>query len=96
MPTRYAHINIIAHDWRKLCEFYEQIFDCKPFSSERNHHGEHIDKLTGMQSVRVQGKHLSVPGYGENGPDPPRPVQVLAARRIPARRADRPPAVRRQ
>ena len=68
MPTRYAHINIVAHDWRKLCEFYEQIFDCKPYSSERNHHGKHIDELTGMQGVRVQGRHLSVPGHGENGP----------------------------
>ena len=68
MPTRYAHINIIAHDWRKLCEFYEQVFDCKPYSSERNHHGKHIDELTRMQGVRVQGRHLSVPGHGENGP----------------------------
>ena len=68
MPTRYAHINIVAHDWRKLCEFYEQIFNCKPYSSERNHHGKHIDELTGMQGVRVQGRHLSVPGHGKNGP----------------------------
>ena len=68
MPTRYAHINIIAHDWRKLCEFYEQVFDCTPYSSERDHHGKHIDALTGMPGIRVQGRHLCVPGHGEKGP----------------------------
>ena len=39
MATRYAHVNIIARDWRRLCEFYEKVFDCEPWSSERDHHG---------------------------------------------------------
>ena len=68
MATRYAHINIIANDWRKLCEFYEQVFECEPWSSERDHHGPHIDALTGMQGMRIQGRHLRVPGHGDNGP----------------------------
>ena len=68
MATRYAHVNIIANDWRKLCEFYEQVFECEPWSSERDHHGPHIDGLTGIPGMRIQGRHLRVPGHGNNGP----------------------------
>ena len=68
MATRYAHVNIIAKDWRRLCDFYETVFDCEPWSSERDHHGPHIDALTGMPGARVQGRHLRVPGHGEKGP----------------------------
>lgn len=68
MATRYAHVNIIAKDWRKLCDFYVQVFDCEPWSSERDHHGPHIDALIGMRGRRIQGRHLRVPGHGENGP----------------------------
>ena len=68
MATRYAHVNIIAKDWRNLCDFYETVFDCEPWSSERDHHGSHIDALTGIPGAHVQGRHLRVPGHGENGP----------------------------
>lgn len=65
---RYAHVNIIATDWRRLAEFYIAVFDCVPVSSERDHHGPHTDALTGIPDVRVRGRHLRVPGHGENGP----------------------------
>lgn len=65
---RYAHTNLIARDWRKLADFYQQVFGCEPVSSERDNHGPHIDALTGMSSVRVRGRHLRLPGHGENGP----------------------------
>jgi predicted enzyme related to lactoylglutathione lyase len=65
---RYAHVNIIAADWRKLAEFYQTVFDCEPVSTERDHHGPHTDAVTGIENVRVQGQHLRVPGHGENGP----------------------------
>ena len=68
MATRYAHVNIIARDWRRLCDFYEKVFDCEPWSSERDHHGPHIDALTKMPGIRIQGRHLRVPGHGPNGP----------------------------
>ena len=68
MATRYAHVNIIANDWRMLCDFYQAVFDCEPWSSERDHHGPHIDALTGIPGARVQGRHLRVPGHGDNGP----------------------------
>lgn len=65
---RYAHVNIIAKDWRRLAGFYEEVFDCVPVSSERDHHGPHTDALVGLKDVRVVGRHLRVPGHGENGP----------------------------
>jgi predicted enzyme related to lactoylglutathione lyase len=65
---RYAHVNIIATDWRRLADFYTEVFDCVPVSSERDHHGPHTDALVGMKDVRVVGRHLRVPGHGENGP----------------------------
>lgn len=65
---RYSHVNIIAADWRKLSEFYQTVFDCEPVSSERDHQGPHTDAVTGIKDVRVQGRHLRVPGHGENGP----------------------------
>jgi len=65
---RFAHVNIIARDWRRLAEFYEDVFGCEPVSSERDHHGPHTDAVTGIEDVRVTGRHLRVPGHGENGP----------------------------
>ena len=68
MGIRYAHVNIIAADWELLCKFYEKVFDCEPVSTERDHHGEHIDALTSMPGMRIRGRHLRVPGHGKNGP----------------------------
>ena len=45
MKTKYAHINIIAKDWKLLCEFYQEIFECVPISTERDHHGESIFRI---------------------------------------------------
>lgn len=65
---RYAHTNLIADDWRKLVDFYVEVFDCVPVSSERDHHGSLTDDLTGMPGARICGRHLRLPGHGENGP----------------------------
>lgn len=66
--TRYAHTNLIADDWQKLVDFYVDVFGCKPISSERDHHGPLTDKLTGMPGARIRGRHLLLPGHGEQGP----------------------------
>ena len=68
MATRYAHVNIIAADWKLLCDFYQNVFDCEPVSSARDHHGKQTDALTGMSDIRIRGRHMRVPGHGENGP----------------------------
>lgn len=64
---KYTHTNLIAKDWRKLSEFYIEVFECKPLPPERDLSGNWIDELTGIADVRVRGIHLSLPGY-DNGP----------------------------
>jgi catechol 2,3-dioxygenase-like lactoylglutathione lyase family enzyme len=64
---RYVHTNIIARDWRKLAQFYVDVFHCVPVYPERDLAGNWLDRITGIKNARVQGIHLSLPGY-ENGP----------------------------
>lgn len=65
---RYAHTNLIARDWKRLAQFYQKHFDCAPVSSERDHHGEKFEALTARPGARARGRHLRLPGHGENGP----------------------------
>ena len=65
---RYAHTNLIANDWKRLADFYAQVFACEPVSSERDHHGSQTDALTAMPGARIRGRHLRLPGHGERGP----------------------------
>jgi predicted enzyme related to lactoylglutathione lyase len=66
--VRYAHTNLVANDWRKMVAFYRDVFDCEPVGAERDHHGPHVEALTGLKDVRATGVHLRLPGFGENGP----------------------------
>jgi catechol 2,3-dioxygenase-like lactoylglutathione lyase family enzyme len=68
MGIRYAHTNLIADNWRRLADFYIEVFACVPVSSERDHHGPLTDDLTGISGARIQGQHLRLPGHGDNGP----------------------------
>lgn len=68
MTMRYVHTNIIAKDWKKVSQFYQKVFHCKPLPPERDLKGEWMDKLTGIPSVHVQGEHLLLPGYSEDHP----------------------------
>lgn len=64
---RYVHTNIIAKDWRKLAQFYIDVFKCEPIYPERNLAGQWLDQITGIDNAKIKGIHLSLPGY-ENGP----------------------------
>jgi predicted enzyme related to lactoylglutathione lyase len=66
--ARFAHTNIIAQDWKRLARFYEQVFGCLPVSPERHLEGEWLEEPTGVPDVRIQGIHLKLPGYGNEGP----------------------------
>ncbi len=68
MPTRYAHTNLIAKDWRRLSAFYQEVFECVPIPPERDLSGEWIDKATGIEKTHITGEHLLLPGYGDEGP----------------------------
>ena len=65
---KYAHTNIIATDWRKLAAFYKSVFDCVPVPPLRSQSGEWLSRGTGVQGAAIEGAHLRLPGFGENGP----------------------------
>jgi catechol 2,3-dioxygenase-like lactoylglutathione lyase family enzyme len=66
--AKYSHTNLIARDWRKLAEFYQQVFGCVPVPPERDFHGEALEAGTNLKGAHLQGIHLRLPGYGVDGP----------------------------
>ena len=64
----FAHINIVAGDWRKLADFYIRVFGCEPVPPERSLSGDWLEKSTGIDGAEIKGMHLRLPGYGKNGP----------------------------
>jgi len=65
---RYAHTNIAARDWKKLSEFYINVFDCAVKPPKRKLSGNWLDQATGLSNAKLEGVHLLLPGHGENGP----------------------------
>jgi catechol 2,3-dioxygenase-like lactoylglutathione lyase family enzyme len=65
---RFAHTNIVSTDWKALVDFYIKTFDCKIIPPIRNQSGAWLDKGTGIKNAKLEGAHLLLPGYGENGP----------------------------
>ena len=68
MQAKYVHTNLIAKDWKKLADFYINIFGCTPVPPERNLHGEAISKGTGIPGAHIKGMHLRLPGWNDQGP----------------------------
>lgn len=68
VTARFAHINIVAQDWRRLAEFYEQVLGCVRVPPQRDLRGRWLEEGTGVSRAEIQGIHLRLPGYGGNGP----------------------------
>ncbi|MEJ2037677.1 MAG: VOC family protein [Desulfosarcinaceae bacterium] len=68
MKATYKHTNLIAGDWRRLAEFYENVFGCRRLPPERDLSGEWLSQGTGVNDAHIRGVHLALPGYGDNGP----------------------------
>jgi len=68
MVVRYAHTNIVARDWRRLADFYVEVFGCEPVPPERDAQGEWLDRATGLRGAHLRGLHLRLPGHGSDGP----------------------------
>ena len=64
---KFVHTNIIAKDWKRLAQFYIDVFECEPVYPERDLFGDWVDKLTKIPDVKIRGIHLRLPGY-DNGP----------------------------
>ena len=65
---KFAHTNIITNDWKKLADFYINVFDCKPLLPERDLKGNWLDKATNVENAHLVGIHLALPGYENNLP----------------------------
>lgn len=68
LRVRYVHTNLVAQDWRKLADFYADVFGCIPLKPQRNYSGESFEQLVGIEGARLEGIHLRLPGFGDSGP----------------------------
>lgn len=68
IKSKYVHTNLIAEDWQKLSQFYQQVFGCVVVPPERDFKGEKLEAGTGIPGAQLKGIHLRLPGYGEDGP----------------------------
>jgi predicted enzyme related to lactoylglutathione lyase len=70
MPIRakYVHTNLIARDWKRMVQFYSDVFGCQPKGPERNLSGVWLDRVTSLRNAHLRGIHLRLPGYGDDGP----------------------------
>jgi predicted enzyme related to lactoylglutathione lyase len=68
ITSRYTHTNLIARDWRRLADFYQQVFGCQPVLPERHLTQPWVAKASGVPGAEIHGVHLRLPGNGANGP----------------------------
>jgi catechol 2,3-dioxygenase-like lactoylglutathione lyase family enzyme len=66
--ARYGHTNLIAHDWRRLARFYEEVFGCTMVGPERDYSGPELGAATRLPGAALTGVHLKFPGFGPGGP----------------------------
>lgn len=66
--ARFAHANVVAEDWRRLADFYEDVFGCVPLRPERELSGSGLEAGIGVPGAEIRGIHLRLPGYGVDGP----------------------------
>ncbi len=65
---KFVHTNIAAKDWKSLSQFYIDVFDCRIKPPERKYSGDWLSQATGLCQASLEGVHLGLPGFGEDGP----------------------------
>ncbi len=68
MKARFVHTNLVAKDWKRLAQFYVDLFGCEVLQPERDYSGSDLEAGTGIPGVRLRGAHLRLPGYEQDGP----------------------------
>ena len=68
LKARFAHVNVIAEDWRRLARFYTDVFGCVPVPPERKLGGQRLAAATGIPDAEIRGVHLGLPGFNGAGP----------------------------
>ena len=67
--AKFVHTNIVARDWRRLADFYIDVFGCEPQPPERDYSGGWLNDVTALPGqITVRGIHLRLPGLDEHGP----------------------------
>lgn len=66
--AKFVHVNLVAHDWKKLATFYQQVFGCTVVPPERDLSGQWLEDVTAVAGARIRGAHLKLPGFGSEGP----------------------------
>ena len=62
---QFVHVNLVAHNWRRLARFYQDVFRCVPVPPERDlsgHSPRCLSTLVFSSTMRASGRQ---PGFGE-------------------------------
>jgi len=54
IEARFAHVNLIARDWRRLADFYSRVFGWEPVPPERHLSGAWPDAATGPEGNVIE------------------------------------------
>ena len=68
MKARYAHTNLTARDWKRLVDFYREVFGCTEATPRERLSGQWLEQITRVAKAEIQVVHLRLPGHGEAGP----------------------------
>jgi len=68
LNIRYVHTNIVAKNWRKLADFYIQVFGCTIVPPIRYYAGKDLDLAVKIKQAALTGVHLRLPGYNKSRP----------------------------
>ena len=66
--AKYVHTNLIARDWKRLVQFYREVFGCEPKGAERDISAAWLDRVNSVPNARLTGVHLRLPGYDDDAP----------------------------
>ncbi len=66
--ARFGHVNVIAHDWQRLAEFYSEVFGMEIVPPLRDYRGPDLEAGTGVLGAAFPGADLRLPGLGPDGP----------------------------
>jgi catechol 2,3-dioxygenase-like lactoylglutathione lyase family enzyme len=66
--ARFGHVNVTSRDWRRLADFYREVFGMEQAGPERDISGTDLDRATGLTGAHLRGAHLRLPGGGDDGP----------------------------
>jgi glyoxylase I family protein len=66
--ARFGHVNVTSRDWRRLADFYRDVFGMEQAGPERDISGADLDRATGLVGAHLHGAHLRLPGGGDDGP----------------------------